>query len=95
MTLEKSSVVIVAGGRGLRAGGDMPKQFRLIGNKPMLMHTIDAFYTYNRQMKIVIVLHPDYFAVWDNLCEKYRFTVPVVAVEGGETRFHSVKTDYR
>jgi 2-C-methyl-D-erythritol 4-phosphate cytidylyltransferase len=91
MTLEKSSVVIVAGGRGLRAGGDMPKQFRLIGNKPMLMHTIDAFYTYNRQMKIVIVLHPDYFAVWDNLCEKYRFTVPVVAVEGGETRFHSVK----
>ena len=91
MTLEKCSVVIVAGGSGLRVGGNVPKQFQLIGNKPMLMHTVEAFYAYNCQMKIVIVLHPDYFSVWNNLCKKYHFTIPVVLVKGGETRFHSVK----
>lgn len=92
MTLEtKYAVVIVAGGKGLRLGGDVPKQFRLLGNKPMLMHTVEVFYTYNRQMKIVVVLPSDYYSSWSNLCEKYHFIVPVIPVEGGDTRFHSVK----
>ncbi len=91
MTFEKYSAIIVAGGKGLRMGGEVPKQFQLIGNKPMLIHTIEVFYMYNRQMKIVVVLPRDYYSLWNNLCKKYHFTIPVVTVEGGETRFHSVK----
>lgn len=91
MTFEKYSAIIVAGGKGLRVGGEVPKQFQLIGNKPMLMHTIEVFYACNRQMKIVVVLPRDYYSLWDNLCKKYHFTIPVVTVEGGETRFHSVR----
>mgnify|MGYP000287847671 CR=1 FL=1 len=49
----KKHVIIVAGGKGLRMGGDIPKQFLPIGGKPVLMRTIEAFlflrsfYTYN------------------------------------------------
>jgi len=56
----KKSTIIVAGGKGLRAGGDLPKQFQPIGGIPMLMRTIQAFHRYNSQMKIVVVL-PDEF----------------------------------
>ncbi len=47
----KESTIIVAGGKGLRAGGDLPKQFQPIGGIPMLLHTILAFHNYNPQMK--------------------------------------------
>ena len=34
-------VIIVAGGKGLRMGGDIPKQFLPVGGKPVLMRTIE------------------------------------------------------
>ena len=37
-------IVIVAGGKGLRMGSELPKQFLPIGGKPVLMHTIERFY---------------------------------------------------
>ena len=37
-------IIIVAGGRGMRMGGDVPKQFIPIGGKPVLMRTIERFY---------------------------------------------------
>ena len=43
----KQSVIIVAGGKGLRMGGELPKQFIPIGGKPVLMHTLEAFYDFN------------------------------------------------
>ena len=43
----KKHVIIVAGGKGLRMGGDIPKQFLPIGGKPVLMRTIEAFYSYD------------------------------------------------
>ena len=39
-------VIIVAGGKGLRMGGDIPKQFLPVGGKPVLMRTIEAFCTF-------------------------------------------------
>ena len=42
--MRKKYVIIVAGGRGLRMGGDLPKQFIPIEGKPVLMHTLEAFY---------------------------------------------------
>lgn len=84
-------VLIVAGGKGLRMGADLPKQFLPIGGKPVLMHTIDAFYAYDRDMRIILVLPHDQQAFWLDLCRKHRFDRPLQIADGGETRFHSVK----
>ena len=85
------AVVIVAGGRGLRVGADIPKQFLPLAEKPMLMRTIERFYDFDNNMQIVVVLHQDYFNYWRGLCEEYKFDVSCELVEGGETRFESVK----
>ena len=85
------SVVIVAGGKGLRAGGEIPKQFRLIGGKPMLMRTIEAFYNFDYRIRIVVVLPEGFSNFWNELCEKHDFRIAHTIVNGGETRFHSVK----
>lgn len=88
---QRYSVIIVAGGKGLRAGGEIPKQFQTIGNKPVLMHTIEAFYKFDNNMRIVIVLAEDFCEFWDELCYKYDFNIKHTIAFGGETRFHSVK----
>ena len=49
-------VLIVAGGKGLRMGADIPKQFLPVGGKPVLMRTLEAFYAYNQDMRIILVL---------------------------------------
>lgn len=85
------SIIIVAGGKGLRAGGEIPKQFQLVGNKPMLMRTIEAFYTYNHRMQIVVVLAEEFHDYWRDLCSEYHFRIAHTIVGGGETRFHSVQ----
>lgn len=87
----KESVIIVAGGKGLRAGGELPKQFQSIGDMPMLMHTLLAFHRYNVQMKIVVVLPAGFQSFWEELCTTHHFSVQHNLVQGGETRFHSVK----
>lgn len=85
------SVVIVAGGKGLRAGGEIPKQFQPIGGKPILMRTAETFYNFDYRMRIVIVLPEEFRFFWEELCEKHSFRIPHSIVSGGETRFHSVK----
>ena|SRR5690554_603469 len=87
----KFSVVIVAGGKGLRAGGELPKQFHPIGGKPLLMHTLRAFHAYDYRMRIVLVLPLDFRPLWEELCATHRFVVPHCIVTGGETRFLSVQ----
>lgn len=89
--MSKNNVIIVAGGKGLRMGSDLPKQFIPIGGKPVLMHTLEAFYSFDENISIVLVLplsHQDY---WKQLCVEYKFTIPHNIANGGETRFHSVK----
>lgn len=86
-----NNIIIVAGGKGLRMGNDLPKQFIPIGGKPILMHTIEAFYNFDNEMNIVLVLHPSYIDYWSELCAEYSFSIPLKITTGGETRFHSVK----
>ena len=83
--------LIVAGGSGIRFNSTTPKQFIPIAGKPVLMHSIDAFHSCSSEIKIVVSLPGDSFNLWDDLCRQYNFTVPHTIVEGGETRFHSVK----
>ncbi|MDH6307377.1 2-C-methyl-D-erythritol 4-phosphate cytidylyltransferase [Dysgonomonas sp. PFB1-18] len=87
----KNNVIIVAGGKGLRMGSDLPKQFIPIGGKPVLMRTVEAFYNYDKAINIILVLplsHQDY---WKTLCAEYNFDIAHTIATGGETRFHSVK----
>lgn len=85
------SALIVAGGKGLRMGTELPKQFLPIGGKPVLMRTLEAFYTYNSEIQIILVLPHSQQDYWKQLCREYLFPVPHVIADGGETRFHSVK----
>ena len=84
-------VIIVAGGKGLRMGGDIPKQFVPINGMPVLMRTIEAFYAYDQRINIILVLPSAHQAYWKELCEEYHFSIPYQLANGGETRFHSVK----
>jgi 2-C-methyl-D-erythritol 4-phosphate cytidylyltransferase len=83
--------IIVAGGSGSRMGSEIPKQFLVLDNLPILMHTILAFRSYSENVKIILVLPKDTFKAWDDLCEKYHCNFPFVLVEGGSSRFLSVK----
>ena len=86
-----NAVIIVAGGRGLRMGGDVPKQFLPVGGKPILMRTIERFLQPGGQMQVVLVLPQSQQAYWHHLCAKHDFCVPCVVADGGATRFHSVR----
>lgn len=81
--------IIVAGGKGLRMGGDIPKQFIPVNGMPVLMHTIRRFREFDPQMHIVLVLPKDHQDYWRQLCDEYRFTDRHDIADGGSTRFHS------
>ena len=81
--------IIVAGGKGLRMGGDIPKQFIPVNGMPVLMHTIRRFREFDPQMHIVLVLPKDHQDYWRQLCNEYRFTDRHDIADGGSTRFHS------
>lgn len=83
--------LIVAGGKGLRMGTELPKQFLPIGGKPVLMRTLEAFYIYDSEIQIILVLPHSQQDYWQQLCREYLFSVPHAIADGGETRFQSVK----
>lgn len=82
--------IIVAGGKGERMQQNMPKQFLCIAGKPILMHTISAFYTFDEDIHIVLVLPAQQIELWEQLCKEHDFKIPYKLCNGGETRFHSV-----
>lgn len=84
-------VILVAGGKGLRFGGEVPKQFLPVKGRPVLMRTIDVFKKAFLEIHIVLVLSPSQQEYWKQLCKEYSFDVPLQIADGGETRFHSVK----
>lgn len=86
----KKYVLIVAGGRGIRMGGDLPKQFIPLAGKPILMHTLEAFYRWDKAAHIIVVLPPEHQSYWKMLCREIGCKVPHMIVDGGETRFYSV-----
>ncbi|MGQ1889619.1 2-C-methyl-D-erythritol 4-phosphate cytidylyltransferase [Thermophagus sp. OGC60D27] len=91
----KQCVIFVAGGRGLRMGADIPKQFMIVAGKPILMHTIENFLNWKQDIKVVLVLPEDHFPYWESLCREYNFTVKYHLAPGGDTRYQSVKNGLR
>ena len=89
--LMKKYAIIVAGGKGLRMGGELPKQFIPVVGRPVLMRTLDAFHTFDSAIEIILVLPRDHQPYWKELCREYQFAVPHRIADGGATRFHSVQ----
>lgn len=86
----KKHIIIVAGGKGLRMGGDIPKQFLPVCGKPVLMRTLEAFHAYDSSMHLILVLPVCQQDYWKELCKEYQFELLHDVANGGETRFHSV-----
>ncbi len=87
----KEYALILAGGKGTRIKTKLPKQFLELKGKPILLHTIEAFYRYSEKIEIVLVLPEDDFEIWETIRKKFNFNKPIVLQKGGETRFQSVK----
>lgn len=85
----KNYALIVAGGSGSRMGSGIPKQFLLLHQKPVLMHTMEAFYAGN--CAIILVLPSDYITFWEELCQTFQFQIPHQITTGGDTRSQSVQ----
>lgn len=82
--------IILGGGKGLRMGTDIPKQFLPVGGMPILMHTIRRFREYSEQLRIILVLPKAQQDYWHALCKQYDFREDYQIADGGETRFHSI-----
>jgi 2-C-methyl-D-erythritol 4-phosphate cytidylyltransferase len=83
--------VIVAGGLGTRMRTEIPKQYLLLGGKPLLMYSLSAFRQAYHNIVIILVLPDGQQEAWMNLCKEYRFNEPHTLVTGGKSRFHSVQ----
>lgn len=88
------SVIIVAAGTGSRFGADIPKQFLLLNNKPVLQHTVERFRTALPSARIVLVLSDIGLEIWHDLCRHSGFQSPET-VRGGATRSESVHNAIR
>ncbi len=89
--MPKEYALVVAGGKGTRIKSKVPKQFLELNGKPVLLHTLEAFYRYSEKINVILVLPEDDFETWKSICEKYKFHKNIILQKGGESRFQSVK----
>jgi 2-C-methyl-D-erythritol 4-phosphate cytidylyltransferase len=87
----KLYAIIVAGGSGQRMKSSIPKQFIELNGKPILMHTLEKFYSAKASINLIVVLPKSHHNTWSMLCKKHHFNIPHQICKGGETRFQSVK----
>ncbi len=84
-------LIVMAGGKGLRMGASVPKQFIPLAGKPLIFHTLNKFIDYDPDMEIIIVLPGGSESRWEELCKQYGFDHRHNITEGGAERFDSVK----
>lgn len=85
------SVIITAGGIGKRMGSEIPKQFLLVNNKPVLAHTVEAFSNLPFSTELILTLPQEWIAYWEKLCAEKQLNYPLIIVEGGKERYDSIK----
>ncbi|MEL6255296.1 MAG: 2-C-methyl-D-erythritol 4-phosphate cytidylyltransferase [Bacteroidota bacterium] len=89
----QKSAVIVAGGSGKRMGSEIPKQFLLLGDKPILIHTLIRFLEHDPELILSLALPKDHLPVWQEFSVKYLSKEQINRVlvgEGGASRTESV-----
>jgi 2-C-methyl-D-erythritol 4-phosphate cytidylyltransferase len=90
MDPKRRFAVIVAGGKGVRVGGSIAKQFIEVRGKPILVHTIEAFLNSSAQT-IVVVISDSYLSLWAEIKKNWFSDTAIFVASSGETRFESVK----
>lgn len=83
--------IFLAGGQGLRMGTETPKQFLILDGVPILQRTIERFIEAFPGIEVFTVLPANHFSTWKTLCTQHAFNYKQTLIEGGITRFHSVK----
>ena len=87
----KRAVVIVAAGTGSRMGAGLPKQYLPLGDKPVIVHTLEKFQSFDPDIKPIVVLGHDHQEHWDRVAASFEVARRAVLAWGGSTRYHSVK----
>jgi 2-C-methyl-D-erythritol 4-phosphate cytidylyltransferase len=87
----KKYAVIVAGGSGTRMGGDLPKQFLLLKDKPVLYYSIQTFLSAYSDIEVILVLPEAHIGIGQEIIDAYFDKERIQITEGGDTRFQSVK----
>ncbi len=85
-----NAVIIVAGGKGSRAGTEKPKQFVELAGAPMIFHTLRAFQDYDPKIEIVVVMNPDYIPFYLDMLNSLGCPIAHRIAPGGKTRVESV-----
>lgn len=84
-------IIVVAAGSGRRFGGEVPKQFRLLAGRPVVMRSLEALHDARPEARLTLVLSPGMEQYWQELCAAHGFALDVAVVAGGATRWESVK----
>lgn len=79
--------LIVAAGAGERMGGDVPKQYRMLGGEPVLRHAVRAFMSHPVIREVRVVIHAAHRAFYEAACGEMGLLEPII---GGDTRQASV-----
>lgn len=90
----KKFVLILGGGKGIRAGGDIPKQFRNLGGVPVIWRAVKAFRSQDPSTGLGLVIHPGYYDFWGSLVKgftQHDKLDAVTLIPGGESRLESVR----
>ena len=83
------AMVVVAAGQGLRAGEGLPKQYRLLGGRAVLAHTLSALHMATPEARMVVVIHPDHALLLDAAIASLAIPGPLI-VHGAASRQASV-----
>jgi len=83
--------IVVAGGKGVRFGGDRPKQFLEVNGSPIIIHTLRQFERCREIGSVIVVLPAKETAGFQSLIEKFALQKVTRVVAGGATRAQSVK----
>lgn len=86
----KTTVVITAGGKGERFGGEIPKQFVELQNIPLIVRSIQNFDNVDEVQSIIIVVHSEWFTYTKDLIKKFNLTKVKDVVVGGLERQDSI-----
>lgn len=89
--------VILAGGIGSRMGNtEKPKQFLLIGEKPIIIHTIEKFLVNDKFEKVIVLCPSQWIGHTQNIIKRYiQDRERIVVIEGGNTRNETIMNSIR
>jgi len=90
-----NAVIVVAGGSGTRMGGTVPKQYLDLKGKAVILHTIDRFFRYDPEIRIVVVVAENHRKYWNEIASSSEVARQCEVVTGGETRHESVMNGLR